>query len=156
MVPAFTAAMLAITSLMPPLIITRSSPVKVLLARKLSICSFTVSVVLLPAASGFGHDAGVASGVALAASRRGGEGLAIARSHLQCPVVDRAVVDGVARALWPTSLMPSPKAIMRCGEMADSVVLEPQTASSAADAQAATIKLRRIQFAAMYFSKKWG
>lgn len=52
MVPAFTAAMLAITSLMPPLIITRSSPVKVLLARKLSICSFTVSVVLLPAASG--------------------------------------------------------------------------------------------------------
>ena len=40
-----------------------------------------------------------ACGVALAASRRGGESLAIARSHLQCPVVDRAVVDGVARAL---------------------------------------------------------
>jgi hypothetical protein len=45
---------------------------------------------------------------------------------------------------------------MRCGEMADSVVLEPQAASSAADAQAAIIKLRRIQFAAMYFSKKVG
>jgi hypothetical protein len=44
----------------------------------------------------------------------------------------------------------------RSGVMADSVVLEPQAASSAADAHAATITVRRIQFAAMYFSRKVG
>jgi len=40
----------------------------------------------------------------------------------------------------------------RWGEIADSVLLEPQAASSAADAQAAATRVRRIQFAAMYFS----
>jgi hypothetical protein len=38
--------------------------------------------------------------------------------------------------------------------MDDSIVLEPQAASNAADAHAATMKVRRIQFAAMYFSRK--
>jgi len=35
-------------------------------------------------------------------------------------------------------------------------VLEPQAASNAADAHAATMRVRRIQFAAMYFSRKVG
>jgi hypothetical protein len=37
----------------------------------------------------------------------------------------------------------------RWGAMADSVVLDPQAASNAADAHAATKTVRRIQFAAM-------
>src|SRR6218665_311328 len=54
----------------------------------------------------------------------------------------------------PTSLMASPNAIKRCGAMADSVVLEPQAVSNAAETPAAT--MRRIQFAAMSFSRKEG
>src|SRR6218665_2348277 len=50
--------------------------------------------------------------------------------------------------------MASPNAIKRCGAMADSVVLEPQAVSNAAETPAAT--MRRIQFAAMFFSRKEG
>jgi hypothetical protein len=41
----------------------------------------------------------------------------------------------------------------RSGVSSESVVLEPQAASNAADAHAATITVRRIQFVAMYFSR---
>src|SRR6218665_4142534 len=50
--------------------------------------------------------------------------------------------------------MASPNAIKRCGAMADSVVLEPQAVRNAAETRAAT--MRRIQFAAMFFSRKGG
>ena len=51
-VPACTAAMPAITSLMPPLRNTTSLAPKLPLAKKVSICSVMVGVLALPAASG--------------------------------------------------------------------------------------------------------
>jgi hypothetical protein len=52
------------------------------------------------------------------------------------------------------SVRPSPKVMNRLGEMAESVVLDPQAASNVAEAQATITKVRRIQLAAMCFSKK--
>ncbi len=104
-----------------------------------------------------GRHAGVAARIAQAASRQRGDGDAVARGELLGPVVDRAVVHRVLEAALAASARPSPKAMSRVGVKADSTVLDPQAEISAAEAQAATTRVRRIQFAAMvFFSRKVG